>query len=108
MLRIIITIAVVFFIVYPASAEVDYKQAIEIVKKLPSSEGGTVDQLLSNKAKLPVIEDLGWKAYPREDGFEIERLMLLNKTTPLSYKWHVDKATGKAKPVNGKAIGITK
>jgi len=40
MLRIIITIAIVFFLVYPVSAEVDYKQAIEIVKKLPSSEGG--------------------------------------------------------------------
>jgi hypothetical protein len=60
------------------------------------------------KAKITVVEDLGWKAYPREDGFEIERLMLLNKTMPLSYKWHVDKNTGVAKPINGKAIGITK
>ncbi len=74
------------------------------------SEGGTIDQCLNQKVIVPAVEDLGWKVYPRDDGFEVERLMLLNQTKnmmKLSYKWHVD-FYGAVKPINGKAMGLTK
>jgi len=95
-------------IAYPASAEVGWEEAEGIVKNLPCSKGGTVDAFLNSKAAIPAVEDLGWMVYPRDYGFEVERLMLLNGTMRLSYKWSVDKHTGKANPINGKAIGITR
>ena len=91
---------------YPPEWE-GWEQAEEIVKNLPCSEGGTVDQYLTKKAAIPAVEDLGWRVYPRKDGFEVERVLLVNQRLSAIYRWHVDK-TGKATPVNGKAIGITK
>ncbi len=83
------------------------KQAVEFVKNQPCSRGGTIDQYLTNKAEIPSIEDLGWKVYPKEDGFEVERLLLFSQKVQSKYIWHVYK-TGKVTPLNGKAIGITK
>ncbi len=74
---------------------------------MPCSKGGTVDQYLTKKAEIPAVEDLGWIRSPYENGFNVERLLLLDQTMPLRYEWEVDK-TGKVKPINGKAIEITK
>lgn len=87
-----------------------YTTAQKIVMSQTCSEGGTIDQCLNQKVIVPAVEDLGWKAYPRDDGFEVERLMLLNQTKSmmkLSYRWHVD-FYGAVKPINGKAMGLTK
>lgn len=83
-----------------------WEQAEDTVKNLPCTKGGTVDQYLTKKADIPAMEDLGWKVYPRENGFKVERLLLLSQTMSVIYRWHVDK-TGKATPINGKAMGIT-
>ena len=83
------------------------EQAEEIVKNLECSRWGTVDQFLTKKAEIPSVEDLGWHVYPKEDGFEVERVLLTRQKIESKYRWHVYK-TGKAKPLNGKAIGITK
>jgi hypothetical protein len=83
------------------------EQAVEFVRKLPCSRWGTVGQYLTKKAEIPSVEDLGWKVYPKEDGFEVERLLLIRQKIESKYRWHVYK-TGKVKPLNGKAIGITK
>jgi hypothetical protein len=95
------------FLSSPAWAEMDDKQALDLVKNQASTEGGTLDAYFENqkqKAKL----DLGWKVYPRQNGaFEVERLMLLNEKSPTSFKWVVDRG-GKIKPINGKAIGVTR
>ena len=90
------------------AGEISYVEAKQIVKHLPCSKGGTIDVYLNKKASIPAVDDLGWKAYPRENGFEIERLMLLmsNKIIQLSYKWHVS-FDGKVRPINGKAMGLT-
>ena len=58
---------------------------------------------------------MGWKVYPKEDGFEVERVLLTRQKIESKYRWHIYK-TGKVKPLNGKAdlsgasqkIGITK
>ena len=85
---------------------IQWEDAEKIVKNLPCSKGGTVDQYLTKKAQVPAVEDLGWNVYPRKDGFEVERLLLLDQRMSLEYRWHVD-LKGKASPVNGKAIGVT-
>jgi len=87
--------------------ELKEEQAEAFVKNLPCSRGGTVDQFLTKKAEIPSVEDLGWHVYPKEDGFEVVRLLLTRQKIESKYRWHVYK-TGKAKPLNGKAIGITK
>ena len=84
-----------------------WEQAEEFVKNLPCSRWGTVDQYLTKKAESPAVEDLGWSVYPKEDGFEVERLFLISQRIQAKYRWHVYK-TGKVTPLNGKAIGITK
>ncbi len=83
------------------------EQAVEIVKNLQCSRWGTVDQFLTTKAEIPTVEDLGWKVHPKEDGFEVERILLIRQKIESKYRWHVYE-TGKAKPLNGRAIGITK
>ncbi len=83
------------------------EQAEEFVKNLPCSRGDTIDKYLNKKAEVPSVEDLGWHVYPKEDGFEVERLLLINQKIKSKYIWHVYKS-GKAKPLNGKAFGITK
>ena len=85
----------------------DAERAEEIVKSLQCSRWGTVDQFLTKKAEIPSIKDLGWRVYPKEDGFEVERVLLIRQKIESKYRWHVYE-TGKAKPLNGKAIGITK
>lgn len=96
----------IFLYPIPAIADIEWEQAEEIVKSLPCSEGGTIDQYLTKKAAIPAIEDLGWHVYPRENGFEVERLLLLSQRLSMQYRWHVGRP-GNAKPVNGKAIGIS-
>ncbi len=83
------------------------EQAEEFVKNLPCSRWGTIDQYLTKKAETPSIEDLGWHVYPKKDGFEVERLLLINQKMKSKYRWYVYK-TGKVTPLNGKAIGVTK
>ena len=85
----------------------DAEQAEEIVKNLECSRWGTIDEYLTKKAATPSVEDLGWKVYPKEDGFVVERTLLIRQKVESKYRWHVYE-TGKAKPLNGKAIGITK
>jgi len=59
------------------------------------------------KTEIPSVEDLGWNVYPKEDGFEVERILLKRHKMKSKYRWHVYKS-GKVKPLNNKAIGITK
>ena len=92
---------------FETPVELRGEQAEAFVKKLPCSRWGTVDQFLTKKAEIPSVEDLGWHVYPKEDGFEVERLLLTRQKIESKYRWHVYK-TGKVKPLNAKAIGITK
>ncbi len=87
--------------------ELNEEQAEAFVKNLPCSRGGTVNQFLAKKVEIPSIEDLGWHVRPKEDGFEVERLLLTRQKIESKYSWHVYKS-GKVVPLNGKAIGITK
>lgn len=95
------------FVDFAKSVELNEEQAEAFVKNLPCSRGGTVDQYLGRKAEIPSVEDLGWHVYPKEDGFEVVRSLLTRQKIESKYRWHVYK-TGKVKPLNGKAIGITK
>ncbi len=83
------------------------EQAVAFVKKLPCSRGGTVEQYLTRKVEIPSVEDLGWQVYSKEDGFEVERSLLIRQKIESKYIWHVYKS-GNVKPLNGKAVGITK
>lgn len=89
-----------------AASKIDWKTATGMVKRLPCKKGGTVDEYSTKKAMVKAVEDLDWHTYPREDGFEVERFLLLNNRMKLLYKWHVS-FDGHVKPINGKAIGIT-
>lgn len=83
------------------------ERAVEIVKRLLCSRGGTVEQYLIRKIEISSVEDLGWKVYPMKDGFEVERSLLRKQKILSRYKWYVN-VFGNVKPLNGKAIGITK
>ncbi len=83
------------------------KQAEEFVKNMQCSRGGTIDQYMNRKAEISSVEDLGWHVYQKEDGFEVERILLIKEKIQSKYRWHVYK-TGKVSPLNAKAIGITK
>ncbi|MFY9706811.1 MAG: hypothetical protein WCA42_02880 [Desulfobacterales bacterium] len=77
------------------------------VKKLSSSQGGTVQEYLDKQVSNPSVEDHGWSTTPSEGGFEVERRLLLLGTKELKYRWKVT-SDGKILAVNGKAASITK
>lgn len=83
-----------------------WERAVEIVKNLPCSEGGTIGQYLNKKAAIPAVEDLNWNVSARDYGFEVERKLLIDQRMKAIYRWRVDSA-GNTKPLNGKAMGIT-
>ena len=83
------------------------ERAVELVKQHQCSRGGTVEQYLIRKIEISSVEDLGWKVYPKKDGFEVERSLLRKQKILSKYKWYVSEF-GNVKPLNGKAIGITK
>ena len=89
--------------------EAVYKNGFEAkqkVKNLPAIEGGTVEQYLDQKAKIPAVDDLGWNTIPYQGGFSVERVMLLDNMK-VKYEWFVD-SNGVAKAINGKAMQVTK
>ena len=65
---------------------------------LQVGEGGTIDQYLTKKADIPAMEDMDWHVYPRKDGFEVERMLLLDQRMSLLYKWKSTKANLKIRP----------
>ena len=73
--------------------EINYQQAIEMVKSLPCKNGGNVDSCLAQKSRLQaVLTDVPWAAFPLEKGYEIERVIWFEGLkSPTRYKWHVNK-----------------
>ena len=72
------------------------------VKMLPSRHGKTIDSYLTNMAKIPVAEDLGWEVTEAEDGFEVVRSILIKNKTTYFYRWKVFHS-GEVIPVNDRA-----
>jgi hypothetical protein len=77
------------------------------VKMLPSIHGDTIDSYLTNMTKIPMAEDLGWKVYPIEDGYEVERSILINNSKTFRYKWKVSNS-GEVIPLDDEARKLTK
>lgn len=77
------------------------------VKMLPSKHGKTVDSYMTNMAKIPMAEDLGWKVYAIEDGYEVERSILVNNSKTFRYTWKVSNS-GEVTPVNDGARSLMK
>lgn len=77
------------------------------VKMLPSNHGKTIEAYLTNMTKIPMAEDLGWKVSPIEDGYEVERSILINKVKTLRYKWKVSNS-GEVSPMDDRARKLMK
>jgi len=77
------------------------------VKMLPSKHGDTIDSYLTNMTRIPMAEDLGWKVYTIEDGYEVERSILINNSKTLRYKWKVSDS-GEVSPVDDRARSLMK
>lgn len=77
------------------------------VKMLPSKHGATIDSYMTNMSKIPMAEDLGWKVTAIEDGYEVERSLLMNNSKTLRYKWKVSNA-GEVSPLNDRARSLMK
>ena len=77
------------------------------VKMLPSTHGKSIDSYLTNMTKIPMAEDLGWKVYTVEDGYEVERSILINNTKTLRYKWKVSNS-GEVSPAGDKERSLMK
>jgi hypothetical protein len=77
------------------------------VKMLPSKHGKTIDSYLTNMTRIPMAEDLGWKVYIIEDGYEVERSILINNKKTLRYKWKVSNS-GEVSPVDDGARSLMK
>jgi len=77
------------------------------VKMLPAKHGRTIDSYLTNMTKIPMAEDLGWKVRPVEDGYEVERSILIKGSKTFRYTWKVLNS-GEVSPVNDRAKSLMK
>ena len=77
------------------------------VKMLPSKHGDTIDSYMTNMANIPIAEDFGWKVYAIENGYAVERSILVNNSRTLIYKWKVSNS-GEVSPVNDRARSLMK
>ncbi len=77
------------------------------VKMLPSRHGKTIDSYLTNMTRIPKAQDLGWKVYTVEDGYEVERSILINNTKTYRYKWKVSNS-GEVSPADDRARSLMK
>ena len=81
--------------------------AAQKVKMLPSKHGDSIDSYMTKMARIPMAEDLGWEVYPLEDGYEVERSILINNAKTFRYKWKVSNS-GEVSPVNDIARALMK
>jgi len=77
------------------------------VRMLPSKHGDTIDAYMNNMVKIPMAEDLGWKVSPLEDGYEVTRSILINRTKTFEYRWRVSNS-GEVTPLNDRARSLMK
>jgi len=77
------------------------------VKMLPSRHGDTIDSYMTNMARIPMAEDLGWQVYPIADGYEVERSILIKNSKIIRYKWKVSHS-GEVSPVDDKSRSLMK
>jgi hypothetical protein len=77
------------------------------VKMLPSKHGSTIDSYLTNMARIPIAEDLGWKVSAVDDGFEVVRSIMVDNSRVFRYKWKVSD-TGEVTPLDDGARSLMK
>jgi hypothetical protein len=76
----------------------------QAVKTLNCKNGKTVAQYLEHK--LPANHrDLGWRVFPVENSFDVERAFLVSKNFELRYRWRVD-GVGQVREVNEPARNL--
>lgn len=86
-----------------AQAAIGEGDAEKIVKDQPCKEGESIDQYMSHK--LSSHRDLGWRLYPVDGDFDVERVFLASKSMEIHYRWRVDQA-GQAQAVSERAKNL--
>jgi len=69
------------------------------VRNIPFRLGDTMDTYLTKRASIPIAEDLGWEVRKKDDGYEVERTLLMEGKDYLYYTWAVS-GTGEITPMN--------
>jgi hypothetical protein len=82
-------------------------EPIDIVRRSPCKQGGTIDEYFTKKNAIPAVTDLGWTMRDTNDGFLVEKeIHILGFRSSTVYRWHVS-VFGNIKPVNGHALGVS-
>ena len=66
--------------------------------------GETVAQYLDHKLSSS-FRDLGWRMFPANDGFDVERAFLASKFMELRYRWRVDRS-GQVRAISERAQNL--
>ncbi len=69
------------------------------VKNISFRLGDTMDTYLTKRASIPIAEDQGWQVRKKDDGYEVERTLLMEGKDYLHYTWFVA-ASGEITPMN--------
>ncbi|HLF97508.1 MAG TPA: hypothetical protein VI457_10225 [Methylococcaceae bacterium] len=76
----------------------------QTVKIQPCKGGETVAQYLDHKLSSS-FRDLGWRMFPANDGFDVERAFLASKFMELRYRWRVDRS-GQVRAISERAQNL--
>lgn len=65
-------------------------EAMSLVKQSMCKDGLTIEQVLDRSIKSTYQRDVGWRHFQEESYIDIERAVLINKSSELRYRWRVD------------------
>lgn len=80
-------------------------EATELVKAKLCSDNQSVEQILEQSVKSRSQRDIGWRTFQEEDYYDVERVILINKSLELHYRWRVD-SNGHVNSTNDRALKL--
>ncbi len=86
-----------------ASAAPSESEAQQLVQNQACKDGESVAQFLDHKSSSH--RDLGWRVFPADGGFDVERAFLASKSMELRYRWRVG-ADGQVQAVSDRAQNL--
>lgn len=95
----------ILFATPTARAQIDETTVEERVKNSPCLDGQSIEAVLKDKIRMHSQRDLGWEVFKEENGYDVERAFLMNKSMQLRFRWHVN-ADGSISPVSSRAESL--
>ena len=103
--RLYLLLSLLFTIWSSQGYAISPDEAAERVKAQSCRDNQTVEQILNQSIKVHSQRDIGWRTFQEQDYYDVERVILINKSMELHYRWRVD-SDGRINFTNDRALKL--